>query len=227
MTIAALHRLLDEIDTQGGPDAAREWRLELPEPEPPTGLSFSAIRAWARQAGIPCQPQGRPPQAVVDAWRAATTPTLQEGPEPMATTVAPAPALPVVDVRLKPPADVPELLTTSTLLRWAEDHPDPGVQDQGARAEAALSGLRKRYTADRELAAITSEAEQLEARLAELRSRKAELAPAKKKTSRAAPSYDAKAVRSWAAEHGVDCPSRGRVPKPVLDAWRASLPQAG
>lgn len=71
MTVAALRRLLADIDRQGGPDAAREDRLKLPEPERPTGISFTAVRAWARQHGIPCQPQGRPPQTAIDAWRAA------------------------------------------------------------------------------------------------------------------------------------------------------------
>lgn len=32
MTVAALHRLLDEIDTQGGPEAARHNRLHLDNP---------------------------------------------------------------------------------------------------------------------------------------------------------------------------------------------------
>ncbi|MFD6415967.1 histone-like nucleoid-structuring protein Lsr2 [Streptomyces sp. NPDC060194] len=36
MTIAALHRLLDEIDHQGGPDAARHNRLHLEGPDPMT-----------------------------------------------------------------------------------------------------------------------------------------------------------------------------------------------
>ncbi len=72
MTVAALRRLLADIDTQGGPDAAREWRLDLPPPEPSTGISFTAVRAWARANGVPCQPQGRPPQAAIDAWRAGT-----------------------------------------------------------------------------------------------------------------------------------------------------------
>ncbi|WP_052479816.1 histone-like nucleoid-structuring protein Lsr2 [Streptomyces sp. NBRC 110035] len=113
------------------------------------------------------------------------------------------------------------------LLKWGEDHPDTDVQDQAARIRAGLLGLRRRYAADQELTAIATEREQLEKRLAELGSREAELAPAKAKRKRATPvrDYDTRTVRAWAAENGVDCPAVGQIPKRVLDAWRASLPQ--
>lgn len=183
MTIAALRRLLDEIDEQGGPEAARHNRLHLPDDE-----------------GTP---------------------------ERMSTAPAPSPAPPVVDVRPKAGAESPELVTTSSLLRWAEDHPDPDVQAQGARAEAALTGLRQRYAADQELTAITTETEQLEKRLAELRAREAELAPTKAKKKRAAHArdYDSRTVRAWADQNGIDCPSFGQIPRRVLDAWRAREPK--
>lgn len=147
-------------------------------------------------------------------------------PKPMPTTPATSPTPPVVDIRLKAGAETPELITTSSLLRWAEDHPDPDVQDQGARAEAALTGLRQRYAADQELTAITTEADQLEKRLAELRAREAELAPAPKK-KRAAPArdYDSRTVRAWADHNGIDCPRVGQIPKRVLDAWRTREPK--
>ena len=60
MTVAALRQLLAEIDTQGGPDAARDNRLALPPPE--RSISFTAVRAWARQTGIPSPPPARPPR---------------------------------------------------------------------------------------------------------------------------------------------------------------------
>lgn len=44
MTIAALRHLLDEIDTQGGPDAARHNRLHLPEGPEPTMQTTSPTR---------------------------------------------------------------------------------------------------------------------------------------------------------------------------------------
>jgi len=186
MTIAALRRLLDEIDHQGGPDAARHNHLHLDDERPH---------------------------------------------HPMTTTPATRPVPPVVDVQLKDSADVrhrqPEQLPVGQLLKWGDEHPDPEVQDQAARARAALAGLRQRHAADAELTAITTEAEQLEKRLAQLRTREAELAPKpKKKRSSPARDYDTRTVRAWAATNGVDCPRVGQIPKRVLDAWRASLPQA-
>lgn len=69
MTVAALRALLADIDREGGPDAARANRLQIDEPE--RSISFTAVRAWARANGVACQPQGRPPQAAIDAWHAA------------------------------------------------------------------------------------------------------------------------------------------------------------
>ncbi|RPE40233.1 Lsr2 protein [Streptomyces sp. Ag109_O5-1] len=168
MTIAAFRALLDEIDTQGGPEAARTNRLHLPD----------------------------------------------EGTEPVNTTVHAAQAA------------NSDQLPVGKLLAWGDAHLDPEIQDQAARARAALVGLRQRYAADQELTAITTEAEQLEKRLAELRAREQELAPAKKPRKKTPLDYDAGVVRAWAREQGVACPERGRVPKAVLEAWRESLPQS-
>ncbi|SDM47189.1 Lsr2 protein [Streptomyces sp. cf386] len=182
MTIAAFRRLLDEIDEQGGPEAARHNRLHLPDDE---GTQ-----------------------------------------QPMST----APAHPVVDVQLKASADVrlktvpadPEPIPVGQLLKWGDEHPDTEVRDQAARVRAGLTGLRNRHAADQELTAITTEAEQLEKRLAELRAREAELAPAKPKKARKPVDYPAAEVRVWAKENGLDCPAIGRVPKAIVDAWRAA-----
>jgi hypothetical protein len=182
VTIAALRRLLDEIDTQGGPEAARHNRLHLPEPD---------------------------------------------GSHQHMTTAA---APPAIDIRLKAATTFePEPLPVGQLLKWGDGHDDAEVRDQAARARMALQGLRRRHAADQELTAITSEAEQLEQRLAELRAREAELAPARPKKKRRAPTrdYDTRTVRAWANANGVDCPRVGQIPKRVLDAWRSSQPQAG
>ena len=67
MTVAALRELLTEIDTQGGPHAAREDRLHLPQP-----VSESmTIRVWAAAHGIDCPRTGSLPRRVVEAWQAA------------------------------------------------------------------------------------------------------------------------------------------------------------
>jgi hypothetical protein len=190
MTVAALRALLDEIDTQGGPEAARQWRLNLPEPE--------------------------------------------RTDQPMTTAPAARPAQPVVDVQLKAGADVRlktgtvELLPVGQLLKWGDEHAEAEVRDQAARARAALAGLRNRHAADQELTAITSEAAELERRLAELRAREAELAPPKPKKKRGAyvRDYDTREVRAWAHANGVDCPRVGQIPKRVLNAWRAATTAA-
>ncbi|MFF4179651.1 histone-like nucleoid-structuring protein Lsr2 [Streptomyces sp. NPDC001750] len=178
MTIAGLHHLLDEIDTQGGPEAARQWCLTIPDTE--------------------------------------------KGPDPMAHPS------PVTEPPSRNTAATEPAISVGQLLKWGEDHDAPDVRDQAARARMALTGLRRRYAADQELAALTSEREQLEKRLAELLAREAELTATrpKKKRSSYVRDYDTRKVRAWAAENGVDCPRVGQIPKRVLDAWRTSLPQA-
>lgn len=147
---------------------------------------------------------------------------MTTAPAPIAVQPAVAVQIKTADLRFKPEAMSTEEIPVGQLLKWGDDHDDPQVQDQAARARVLLGGLRRRHAADQELAAISSEAEELEQRLAELRAREAELAPAKKAGRRVSPSYDAPAVRAWAKAAGVDCPDRGRVPKAVLDAWRAA-----
>lgn len=137
--------------------------------------------------------------------------------QPMSTT----PTTPGTAPAAPPEATAKPLV--AELLKWGDEHSDPGVQDQAARARAALAGLRQRHAADQELTAITTEAEQLEKRLAELRAREQELAPAKKPKSKRTPvDYPAAEVRAWAAANGYDCAPLGRVPKKIVDAWRAA-----
>ncbi|WP_425244827.1 Lsr2 family DNA-binding protein [Streptomyces sp. NEAU-NA10] len=180
MTIAALRALLDEIDEQGGPEAARQWRLHLPD---------DTESQHAMTQPIPQLPKNDLP--------------------PSAT-----------------PASDAERLPLGKLLAWGDEHLDPEVQDQATRARIAVTGLRKRYAADQELKAITTEAEQLEQRLAELRAREAELAPPKAKTKRKPVEYPAAEVRAWARQNGHDCPPVGRVPKAIVDAWRLATGNA-
>ncbi|MFR0354124.1 WhiB family transcriptional regulator [Streptomyces sediminimaris] len=140
------------------------------------------------------------------------------------TPAAPAPASSLAPSIAQSTAEITaEALPIGSLLKWGDEHPDSDVQDQAARARALLTALRNRHAADQELTAITTEAEQLEKRLAELRSREAELAPKKKrKSSTYVRDYDTREVRAWAAANGIDCPRVGQVPKRVLDAWRAA-----
>lgn len=137
--------------------------------------------------------------------------------QPMSGTETDSPPTTAVD---------PEKPPIGQLLTWGDEHDDPEVQEQAARARTALVGLRQRYAADQELAAITTEAEELEKRLAELRAREAELAPAKKAKGKRKPAdYPAATVRAWAAANGISCPDRGRVPKKIVDAWKQATGQ--
>ncbi|MEV1063419.1 histone-like nucleoid-structuring protein Lsr2 [Streptomyces sp. NPDC050263] len=188
VTIRALADLLDEIDREGGPQAARDNRLRLQTEESPMAMATAdapAVRTAAVRAAPPAVPTAPGP----------------------ATGRSPSEALP-----------------TGKLLKWAEDHPDTDVQATAQRTRAALTGLRNRYDADHELAELDTEAEQLEQRLAELRARRQELAPAKPRKKHT-PDPDAPAARTWAKANGVDCPGTGRVPKAVMDAWRAAADQ--
>lgn len=134
------------------------------------------------------------------------------------TPLAEAPALAAVPEPART-ASPSESLPIGRLLAWADGHDDQEIRDQSARARLVLAALRRRYDSDKELAAITTEAEELEQRLAELQARRAVLVPAKPKKR---PDPNAAAARAWAREAGVDCPPTGRVPKAVVIAWHSA-----
>lgn len=138
---------------------------------------------------------------------------------------APAPAA-LVAVPTPAATGDAETLPVGQLLAWGDQHDDPDVQDQAGRARITLHGLRQRYATDQEMTSLTSEEQQLEQRLAELRARKDKLAPAKPKTKRQPVGYPAREVRAWAKANGHDCPATGRVPKKVVEAWRAATATA-
>ncbi|WP_327671874.1 MULTISPECIES: WhiB family transcriptional regulator [unclassified Streptomyces] len=186
-------------------------RAQLPPLEGPKSMAIAALRRFLDEIDH----QGGPDTARRNL--------PDERTEPMTTALRPArpvadvPITHDADVRLKAPEDIP----VGQLLKWADDHPDSEIRDQAARARVALTGLRRRHAADAELTAIGVEAEQLEHRLAELRSREAELVPAKRKRRAPARDYDARVVREWAAANDIECAPVGQIPKRVLDAWRA------
>ncbi|MER7833505.1 hypothetical protein [Streptomyces sp. NPDC095602] len=139
-------------------------------------------------------------------------------PVPFTKPSAPAPAT-------TPAAPIP----VGQLLAWADQHQDPEVQAQSARARAALVGLRRRHAADEELAELTREQQELEERLAAIQARQAELAPPKRRRRRTGTNadVDSAAVRAWARQAGVDCPPTGRPSAAVVDAWRRATAQQG
>ncbi|MFF1284367.1 histone-like nucleoid-structuring protein Lsr2 [Streptomyces sp. NPDC058299] len=184
MTIAALLRLLDEIDSQGGPQAARDDNLHLPSER---------------------------------ARRMTST-----------VTETTTPAAPDVAISLRPTSvdrDA-ETMPVGQLIAWGVQHDDPAVQEAAETVRSTLTRLRQRYASDQELSAITTEEQQLEQRLAEIRSRREELEPRSKarrgKKAAEPRDYEPAVVRAWAREHGMRCPERGRVPADIVAAWRAT-----
>lgn len=123
----------------------------------------------------------------------------------------------------EPTAPAEEIPSLAELLAWARAHDDAAVRKHATAAAEALTALRERRRVDAELERITTEAGELEQRLAQLRARESELRPAaRKKSAKAERDYDPAVVRVWARREGIECPDRGRVPVSVLDAWRAA-----
>lgn len=128
--------------------------------------------------------------------------------------------------RPQPPAAKPTAATVaniSDLLTWAAHHDDPTVRRHGEQASTALAALHERRRTDAELAQITTEAAELEQRLAALRARQSELQPTAKKAGkkpRVERDYDPREVRAWAKANGITVPTVGLPPRAVVGAWR-------
>ncbi|WP_030659766.1 MULTISPECIES: Lsr2 family protein [Streptomyces] len=107
------------------------------------------------------------------------------------------------------------------LLPWAEAHVEASIRQAGARARAALELLQTRRRTDAELQGIKRTEQELEARLAKLRARAAELKGGRGKQVKPR-DYVPAEVRAWAREEGIPCPPAGVVPASVVDAWRTA-----
>ncbi|MFI2437426.1 histone-like nucleoid-structuring protein Lsr2 [Streptomyces sp. NPDC018693] len=125
MTIAALRRLLDEIDTQGGPEAARQWRLHLPD-----------------------TPQKGPDPV------AQPVPPLAPIPEPTIKTAAEPQAIPVgqllkwgeehPDPAVRDQASRARVLLTGLRRRHAADQELTAIATEAEQLEKRLAELRAR-----------------------------------------------------------------------------------
>ena len=69
----------------------------------PQGADSSAVRAWARENGIPVSPRGRVPQAVVDRYTSAQQSPVAEPVPAESAAAEPAPAEPVPAERADKP----------------------------------------------------------------------------------------------------------------------------
>jgi hypothetical protein len=102
------------------------------------------------------------------------------------------------------------------------------VRNDLASLRARLAEVAEEQAAhDREAAARAEALANIERLRNELAAAEAELARASGRSaakSKAATDVDPKAVRAWAKEAGLACPSHGRVPQGVVNAWKAAHP---
>lgn len=106
----------------------------------------------------------------------------------------------------------------AVLLRRATRHDSRKVQTAAKRALAAVQKVRDLIAEDERLFAERRKArEEVERLQRELAAAKARL---RGKPAEETDRVDPKTVRAWAAEHGVECPRQGRVPKTVLEQYQ-------
>jgi hypothetical protein len=109
--------------------------------------------------------------------------------------------------------------TIADTIRRAVDSEVPRLVRAADKVQDLIDQLEHEL-AEHELGAeLRAEAAKLEARLAEIRGQiggkraAAPTAPARR--------ADTKAIRAWAATHGVECADRGRIPQTVVDAYES------
>lgn len=193
MTIAALRTLLDEIDQQGGPEAARHNRLALPDERTPDPMTTAP-------APRPAPPTGAAPLT------ADTDVRLR--PSVSVTGEAAPPPLPVGRL-IAWAADQDDKETRTHAEKARESIKFLRDRHQAASRLQHLSEEEARL--EEQLAALREQKAQL------LPARKA-----KRKSAAIVRDYDSRTVRAWADANGVDCPRVGQLPKQVLVAWRAA-----
>jgi len=102
------------------------------------------------------------------------------------------------------------------------DHEDQGVAEAASEAVAWVRILIERVVAFNGREDLRAELATLEARRAEILAALGETeAPEPQEEPEPQPDRDWPAIREWAAQRGLDCPSRGRVPRAVVDAYDA------
>lgn len=109
------------------------------------------------------------------------------------------------------------LTDPAALIAAGTAHDYEDVQEAAREAAAWLDILAERIIQAEHHRAAIAEVEHYEQLLHAARI-KAGLIEAEE-TAAEPPSYDAKTVRAWAAANGVDCPTRGKVPRAVVDAY--------
>lgn len=162
-----------------------------------TGLMLREVAAVCEKAGIGFDRNGRP-----GAIRPAA------GPSPAT-----------------PPDDGGTLhRATEQAARLADTHEIARVRRLAHRAHAALTALAAALVDDEEKAAARQEVARLQQQLAAARARLRGNTATTGSTAAVADDgqVNAAAVRAWAAAHDVPCPTRGRPPARVVQAYLAA-----
>lgn len=138
------------------------------------------------------------------------------------------PGSPDGTVRLPAGAAEPaDRLTFETALARAEASNDPRLRRLAATARAALDELMERLINAHQAATLAREIEQLHEQLVAKQARHRQLVGRKTPGARLVPHTmsreDSKerrtAIRAWAAEQGLQCPDRGKIPNAVTAAY--------
>lgn len=216
-TMDLVGRVLDE---HAGNDRARAHQLVLEYQE------HAQAVAAARGVSAPPAPAARP----VPATPAAVTVSAAVKPTTSVTPAAP----PEVPEKTEPQdtgqqsteqqttvGEPVDTLAFEALLQAADATGVPRLQRAATKIWDLATELRIDLAEHIREATLRAEQAQLETRLAAI---KEQLRPRRTQpvlpTAGAEAPADTKAVRAWAAEQGLDCPARGRIPGAVTDAYR-------
>ena len=195
------------LDEHAGNDKARAHALVLEYTE--------RAQTVAAARGISAPPALHTPTP------AAATPAPRQSTPPAATPQQKAPG--IAEPQTEPgPVDK---LDFEALLQAAHATGVPRLQRAVAKICDLAAELRTDLAEHTRETTLRTEQAELEARLAAI---KEQLRP--RRTQPVLPAaeggeapLDAKAVRAWAATHGLDCPARGRIPGAVAAAYQQAV----
>jgi hypothetical protein len=145
----------------------------------------------------------------------------------VAEEIAPAPPSPLVVV---PPVrrlqETQEVATSGieALLVEAERSTNRKIVTAGGKVRTLVDQLRADLAADRQRTEAEAEVKRLRAALAaaEKRLRGADTGRARTLPPTSGDGFRTADVRAWAAENGVDCPAMGRLPRAVVERYKAA-----
>lgn len=222
-TMDLVGRVLDE---HAGNDRARAHALVLEYTE--------RAQAVAAARGVSAPPAPAAQAAAKPAPRKSTPPAaaqqqVSENAEPQPTEPPTTEPEPQTTEPQSEPGPVDEL-DFEALLQAADATGVPRLQRAVVKVRDLATELRTDLAEHTREATLRAEQAELEARLAaikeQLRPRRAQpvlpAAAAAGGEGDQAP-LDTKTVRAWAAEQGIDCPARGRIPGAVTDAYRQAV----